>query len=461
MRLDYAIKRPLWWESVVAEVTRPALPGDTAVDVAIVGAGFTGLWTAYYLTEHDPTLRIAVVEKRFVGFGASGRNGGWCHAEYPLGLGVLAKDHGNEAAVRHMRTLFETVDEVGRISDKEGIDCHYAKGGVLTVARTEAQLAGVGEDIALVRRIGLGDEDLVRLTAEEARSMLNAAGVIGGAWSPHGAAIHPALLVHGLAAAVERRGVAIYEATAAEDVGAGVVRTSHGAVRSDLVVRATEGYTSDLPGQERTMVPIYSRMVATEPLSDELWAEIGLHTRPTFADNRNLIIYGQRTADGRFAFGGQGAPYLWSCGIAAEHDFHDGVHREIVASLLDLFPQLEGAQVTHRWGGVLGATRDWRPSVSIDRAAKLAWAGGYVGDGVATSALAGRTLADLILERKTDLVTLPWINHEWPQWEPEPLRWLGINAGVKLAKLADIHERRRGRGSPLVSLGNWLRGKTR
>ncbi|NNF64570.1 MAG: FAD-dependent oxidoreductase [Acidimicrobiia bacterium] len=461
MNVDTATKRPLWWEAVDAKPTRASLSGDLDVDVAIVGAGYTGLWTAYYLAEHDPSLRIAVLESHHVGFGASGRNGGWCHSEYPLGIGVLAKDHGNAAALRHMDALNRTVDEVGRVAQLEGIDCHYAKGGVLAVARSQTQLEGVEHEMAEAKRIGVGEEDLVRLTGPEAREMLNATDVIGGTWHPHGAAIQPALLVHGLAAAVERRGVTIFESTRATDIAPGVVTTGFGAVRADMVVRATEGYTSELPGLERTMVPLYSLMVATEPLSDELWDEIGLHNRPTFADYRNLIIYGQRTSDGRFAFGGRGAPYYWRSGIADGNDIHDGVHREIVRALLELFPVLHDVEVTHRWGGPLGAPRDWKPSVSIDRAAKLSWAGGYVGDGVNTAALAGRTLADLILERDTDLVTLPWVNHRWKQWEPEPLRWIGINAGLEMAKRADANEERFGKPSRLATLGNWLRGKTR
>ncbi len=461
MKLEGAATHPFWWDAVTASPTRPALAGDLEVDVAIVGAGFTGLWTAYYLTEHDPGLRIAVLESRHVGFGASGRNGGWCHAEYPLGIGVLAKDHGNAAALRHMDALNRTVDEVGRVTEAEGIDCHFAKGGVLVVARSEPQLKSLEQELETARRIGLGEDDLVRLTATEARVMLNATGVVGGTWHPHGAAIQPARLVHGLADAVERRGVTIYESTRVAAIDAGAVQTQSGVVRAEMVVRATEGYTSQLPGLERTMVPLYSLMVATEPLSAERWDDIGLHTRPTFADYRNLIIYGQRTADGRFAFGGRGAPYYWKSGIEDANDIHDGVHREITRALLELFPALEDVRITHRWGGALGAPRDWRPSVSIDRPAKLAWAGGYVGDGVNTSAMAGRTLADLILERDTELVTLPWVNHRWKQWEPEPLRWLGINAGLRLAKLADAHEQRRSRPSPLATLGNWFRGKTR
>jgi glycine/D-amino acid oxidase-like deaminating enzyme len=202
-------------------------------------------------------------------------------------------------------------------------------------------------------------------------------------------------------------------------------------------------------------------MIATAPLSEDMWGQIGLHDRPTFGDFRNLIIYGQRTADGRLAFGGRGAPYHFGSSIADSYDANDAVHTEIIRVLLELFPQLEGTEITHRWGGALGAPRDWRPSISIDRRQRIAWAGGYVGDGVNTTNLAGRTLADLIAERETDLTSLPWVDHQWRNWEPEPLRWLGINAGLWMARQADATEERSGRPSRLGAFGNWLRGKTR
>ncbi len=461
MNLDGARTTPLWWDAVEATVTRPALDGDRNVDVAIVGAGLTGLWTAYYLAGIDPTMRIAIVEKTHVGFGASGRNGGWCHAQYPLGVTTLAHDHGADEAVRQMRALYGTVDEVHRVAEVESIDCHFQKGGVLDIARSPLHLQRAHDHVEEHRAIGLGPEHLRLLSAEEASEMMNATNTLGGTWSPHGAAIQPALLTHGLADAVERRGVTIFEATPATEIGEGTIRTPLGTVTADVVVLATEGFTARLPGHRRRMAPLYSHMIATAPLDAETWERIGLAERPTFGDFRNLLIYGQRTADGRLAFGGRGAPYHFGSAIADSFDAHDGVHTEIVRVLLELFPHLEGTEITHRWGGALGAPRDWRPSVSIEPARKLAWAGGYVGDGVNTTNLAGRTLADLITGQQTDLVTLPWVQHQWRNWEPEPLRWLGINAGLWMARQADASEERSGRTSRLGTLGNWLRGKTR
>lgn len=461
MNLSSARTAPLWWDAIDARPTRPPLDGSLDVDVLIVGAGMTGLWTAYYLTGMDPSLSVAVIEQHHVGFGASGRNGGWCHAEYPLGVATLARDHGAGEAARHMRALYETVDEVGRVARSEGIDCHFEKGGVLTIARSDLQMARAHEGVAEHHAVGLDDTDLRILSKDEATAMLDATATVGGTWSPHGAAIQPALLTHGLAAACERRGVTIYEQTPASSIQGRSVTTAHGTISASMVVQATEGFTARLRGQRRRMAPLYSHMVATEPLSEAVWETIGLANRQTFGDFRNLIIYGQRTADGRLAFGGRGAPYHFGSAIADEFDTNDRVHTEIVRVLLELFPVLETAQITHRWGGALGAPRDWRPSVAIDRSAGIAVAGGYVGDGVATTNLAGRTLTDLITGSDSDLTTLPWVNHQWRKWEPEPLRWAGINAGLWMAKRADAVEERRGSVSKLGELGNWLRGKTR
>jgi len=461
MDISTARASPLWWDAVDATRMRAPLAGDTDVDVVIIGAGFTGLWSAYYLSKLDPALRIAVVEKDHVGFGASGRNGGWCHAEYPLGHEQLVEDHGRDAAMRHMRALFASVDDVGRVTEAEGIECDFQKGGVLTVARSELQADYASEEVAGARAFGLTEDDIRLLDAGEARERLNAADVRGGVLHAHGAAVHPAKLVHGLGVVVEAQGVTIYEGTACGGVARGVVRTDGGNIRAPMIVVAMEGYRSQLLGQTRKVVPLYSLMVATEPLPETVWDQIGLSDRETFGDFRNLIIYGQRTADGRLAFGGRGAPYHWRSAIKPGFDIDDSVHSELVRVLLELFPQLSEYDITHRWGGPLGVARDWHPSVTVDHDKGVAWAGGYVGDGVNTAHLAGQTIAELITRNETERTTLPWINHSWPQWEPEPLRWVGINAGLWLAKSADRTEQRTGKHSRKADLGLWLRGRRR
>jgi glycine/D-amino acid oxidase-like deaminating enzyme len=408
--------------------------------VAIVGAGFTGLWTAHYLAKADPTLRIVVLEAETAGFGASGRNGGWCSALFPASLDTLAAMADRDAALAQHRAMRETIDEVVRVATAEGIDAQIAKGGMISLARSRAQLRRARTEVADARSWGLGEDDVRLLDKAEARSVLRGSRTIGATYTPDCAAIHPARLVRGLADAVERRGVTIHEQTPVRSIVPGRAHTGLGDVRARTVLRATEGYTATLQGEDRTMIPVYSLIIATEPLSAATWDEIGLARRETFSDHRHLIIYGQRTADDRLVFGGRGAPYHLGSRIRPEFDQDEKVFARLYATLVDLFPVLEGTRVTHAWGGALGIPRDWCASVGLDQATGLGWAGGYVGDGVSTTNLAGRTLRDLVLERDTELTRLPWVGHRSPDWEREPLRWLGVNAGLRAMTLADAEE---------------------
>ncbi|WP_431904421.1 NAD(P)/FAD-dependent oxidoreductase [Micromonospora carbonacea] len=436
-----------WLSTVDGPLTpRPPLGGDADADVVIVGAGYTGLWTAYYLALADPALRITVLEAEIAGYGASGRNGGWCSALFPTSLPALARRHGRDAALRMQRAMQATVREVGRVAAAEGIDCDWHLGGTVTLARSTAQLGRARAEVAQAHAHGLTADDLVLLDAAEAAARCAADGVRGGTYTPHCAVVHPARLARGLARAVERRGVTVHERTPVTAIRAGAAVTPAGTVRAPVVVRATEGYTPGLPGQRRSVAPVYSLMVATPPLPEETWARIGLAGRETFSDHRHVIIYGQRTADGRLAFGGRGAPYHFGSRVRPEFDREPTVFAALRRTLGELFPAL-GPQVpvTHTWGGPLGVARDWSASVGLDRASGLAWAGGYVGDGVATTNLAGRTLADLILGADSDLTDLPWVGHRSPRWEPEPLRWLAVNAGLRVMLSADRAELRTGR----------------
>jgi len=426
--------------------------------VAIVGAGYTGLWTAYYLSRADPSLRVAVVEAEVAGFGASGRNGGWCSALYPVSLTRLAAEHGRDAAIRQYRTMQAAVAEVGRVIADERLAADWAHGGTVALARNPAQLARARAEVAEAAEFGFGEDDLRLLSGAEASARVRAAGVLGGLFTPHCAALHPAKLARSLATRVAEQ-VPIYERTPALAIEPGRVRTEFGDLRAELVVRATEAFTARLPGTRRALAPVYSLMVATEPLPDELWNHVGLADRETFADLRHLIIYGQRTADGRLAFGGRGAPYHLGSRIRPGYDRVPAVFEALRRTLAELLPPIGAPRFSHCWGGPLGIARDWHPSVGLDRRAGLAWAGGYVGDGVATSNLAGRTLAELILGRNSELTSLPWVNHASPRWEPEPLRWLGANLGLRAMSWADRAEARHGGESRLAGLVNRALGR--
>jgi glycine/D-amino acid oxidase-like deaminating enzyme len=452
-----------FWHDTVPGTMAPGEPlaGDSEADVAIVGAGFTGLWTAYYLARHSPELKIVVCEREIAGFGASGRNGGWCSALFPASLRKLARltgpdggaPAGRDGAAALQRAMHATVDEVGRVVAEEGIDCHWAKGGTVMLARSAVQLERAKAEVAEAREFGFGEESLRLLGAAEAQAVAQASQVVGGTYTPHCAAIHPARLARGL------QDVVVYERTTAVSFGPGEVVTPSGRVRARYVVRATEGYTPSLPGMRRAIAPVYSLMIATEPLPAAVWDEIGLAGRQTFGDLRHLIIYGQRTADGRFAFGGRGAPYHLGSAVRPSFDQVPGVFAALRETLAELFPVLgrSGFRVTHHWGGPIGVPRDWCASVGLDRSSGVAWAGGYVGDGVSTTNLAGRTLADLILGTSSELTGLPWVGHRSPDWEPEPLRWLGLNAGLQAMNLADRQEARTGRPSSVARfMGRFL-----
>lgn len=443
------------WQATgdVPQGARAALPGNRDADVAIVGAGFTGLWTAYSLLRLDPSLRIVVLERERVGFGASGRNGGWCSALLPMSLDAMTAQSGRDAAVHMQREMFATVAEVAATASREGIDCDLAHGGYVAIGRNRPQLDRLRASVETLASYGFGDDDLSLLDGSTARQRVGATSVLGGTFTPHCAALHPLKLATGLAAAVERRGAIIHEATPAVAIEHGAVHTPHGTVRAEVVVRATEAYTAQLPRLRRRLLPLYSLMIATEPLPAEFWAKAGLHARETFNDARHLIIYGQRTADDRLAFGGRGAPYHFGSRIREAYDIDPRVHAALAATLTDLFPYLGDARIEHRWGGPLGVPRDWYASVGFDRAAGMAWAGGYVGDGVAASNLAGRTLADLITGTNSPLTRLPWVQHHSPDWEPEPLRWLGVRAAATLPGSIDRAESRTGR-TPRVR--SWL-----
>jgi glycine/D-amino acid oxidase-like deaminating enzyme len=452
--------RSLWADALPGEPRpRPALPGDLDVDVAVVGAGYTGLWTAYYLSRADPSLRIAVLEAETAGFGASGRNGGWCSALFAAGRRSIARTSTAEGVRALDAAMRDTVDEVGRVAEREQLDVDYAKGGTLAVATRPEHVARLRAGVEEEHRWGATEHDARWLVPAEAAERLRTAPCLGAAYTPHCAALHPAKLVRGLAEVVVGRGVRLYEQTRALELLPGRVRTGYGTVRAEVVVRATEGYTAGLRGHRRTLAPLYSLMIATEPLPAAFWDEVGCRRRETFTDGRHLLVYGQRTADDRIAFGGRGAPYHFGSAVSPAHDREPAVFAGLERTLRGLFPALGDAAVTHRWGGPLGVPRDWFSSVGLDRRTGTAWAGGYVGDGVATSNLAGRTLADLVVGEPSELVRLPWVQHRSRRWEPEPLRWLGINGMLRVMASADRAEQRTGRPARRAAWADALIGR--
>lgn len=423
---------------------RPALDGSIDCDVAILGAGYTGLWTAYYLLRRQPGLRVVVAEAEIAGFGASGRNGAWCAPDLNITMSRLERLHGADAARRTQQATYDAVEEVGRVARDEGLDAGFVQGGELVVARGAYGVPALEESYREYERFGFGDRYRL-LDAAETAERVRIAGAVRGMYTPSAAVVHPGKLVRGLARLVEGLGVRIVEQTTVTDVRGGAnpaLMTSRGEVRAKTVVLAGEAYLTRLPRLRRQLIPVYSLIVLTEPLTDAQWSEIGWVGRDVVASTRFSIDYLSRTADGRILFGGRGAPYRLGSPIRDEYDRHGPTHEGLRSFVRSWFPVLRDVRFTHAWGGPLGMPRDWHPTIAFDRTAGVATARGYIGHGVSTANLAGRTLADLITETRSDLTELPLVNHRSPDWEPEPFRWLGVRyAQWALARLDRQSER--------------------
>jgi glycine/D-amino acid oxidase-like deaminating enzyme len=417
-----------WYADIgLPQSRRTALSGDTTADVAIIGAGYTGLWTAYYLKKARPGLNVLVIEKEFAGFGASGRNGGWL-------MGTFAWNHERYAA----RTSRAAVHRAHMINLQAQLEHH--------------------------RDWGDGHRMQV-LSAAEAKARINVPGALGGLVMSGMARVQPAKLVRGLADAVERLGVRIVEGTEVLEYGQGLVKTTLGQVKAPVILRATEGFTATIKGHKRDWLPLNSAQIATPVLPPEVWDQIGWQGHELFHDFYNSYCYCQRTREGRITVGARGVPYLYGSAMDRNGAPDSETVRRLTEILHRYFPAAIPYGVDHAWCGVIGVPRDWCATVGLDPATGLGWAGGYVGVGVSTANLAGQTLADLTLAHlalgeQTRLTGLPWVNRQVRKWEPEPLRWLGVHTMYRLFGAADFRETLHDTPpSRLAALGNWLTGR--
>lgn len=421
---------------------RPPLPGDISVDVAIVGGGYTGLWTAYYLKQARPDLSIAILEREFAGFGASGRNGGWLSGGFGWSREKYLKTSTRDGVKAMQKAMAGTVDEVIRVTEKEGIDADIRRTANLTVATNAAQLERAKADFETTRSWDFNPSRLEWLDAAQAKARINIHNVFGAYVVNGQARVQPAKLVRGLAAVVERLGVAIYEQTTVRDIEPGLVSTNRGTVKAGTIIRATEGFSAGLPGQERNWLALNSAQIVTEPVPDDLWAKIGWNGYELLGDTAHAYCYAQRTREGRITMGGRGVPYRYGSATDVNGQTQQATIDKLHAILKRLLPQAAHLKIDHAWCGVLGVPRDWCTTVGLDPKTRIGWAGGYVGLGVSSSNLSGRTLTDLILGQDTDLTRLPWVNRQVRKWEPEPFRWLGVHSMYQLYRMADQREDR-------------------
>jgi glycine/D-amino acid oxidase-like deaminating enzyme len=435
-------RAPSWWQERAAARApappRPPLEEEREVDIAIVGAGFTGLWTAIRLADLLPDLRIAVVERETAGFGASGRNGGFAMTMVGRSIHDLARKVGPGAAQAVHAAMVETLEEMERFCAAESIDAEISRPGLLTVANGPEQDQRIEQDLAAARRLGL--EDLVPLGAAECRALVAAEGVRRGHFEARALLLNPAALALGLARSAERRGIAIYERTpmlAVEAEGTGaVVRTPRGALRAQRCLLATNAYAHAIPRLRRFLFTICAYIVCTEPLTSAQWSRVGWEKGMGIEDRRVMPHFHRPTPDGRILWGGRDAP-VSPIGPDPGRDRDPHIFRRLEETFRLTFPQLGDVRIAERWGGPVGATVRCLPVAGWLRPGRIAYALGYSGHGVGPAALLARVAADLLLERGTDLLRLPFTTRPPLRMPPGPLRWPLLAGATHVLQAAD------------------------
>lgn len=430
-----------YWFRDTRPKNRGRLNDDLSADICIVGGGFTGLWAAWHAAQQDPSAKIVVLEKHHVGFGASGRNAGWLSPLVPGNRAVYVKSSGSkEAALRLQRRMLSAVDEVLDVMQENNVEAAAKKSGNVVVARTPAAMRRLEERRTGDLRWGYTEDEVQWLSAQELNERIMVNGARGGLFYPTVGRVDPGQMVQSLADLCERQGVTILEDTEVTSIQSGVVTTLRGQVIAPKILRATEGYSSTLAEDPRKIIPINSSIIITEPLADDVWANIGWKNYELLSDNAHVFSYLQKTDDGRILLGGRGKPYRYGSNILLDGSTDLGTVQTLVERLHDMFPATRGSAIDHTWSGVLGVTRDWCATVEYDSVSGLGAAQGYAGHGVTSAYLAAKSLVDLSYDNNTDDATLPWVSHRARSWEPEPIRWTGVHAMYSLFGVADQQE---------------------
>jgi len=435
----------LWMQQVGDITPRPQLNADIEADVVIIGAGFTGLWTAYYLKQHKPELNVVILESEVAGFGASGRNGGWLMGQI-VGQDDLLKSESHEKQIQARSILASIPDEVASVISKEGIACDFKKAGVYYIAaRYKEQQSRLKAYFELLKEKGYSEADFKWIAQDQLKKSIAVNNAYGAIYSPHCATIQPAKLARGLASCIEGKGVSLYEKSRVIKWQPGKVITERGSVSAQWVVPALEAYGAELQNSpvklSRYHLPVQSLIIATEPLSDSHWEKIGLSNGEAFADHSRQVTYGIRSADNRLVFGARGT-YQFGSKLRQNFSLTDAEIQERRKVMVELFPSLRDVKVSHAWGGNLAVARKFRPHVVRNYEKKFVLSGGYGGEGVGATNLFGRTLADLVLGRLSDLVAMPWVKTSTDmkhiqKWESEPFPWLGYKSVIQAFDFED------------------------
>ena len=428
------MNKSLWAEGFTSQQF-PPLAENLECDVAIIGGGLSGLWSAFHLLKVKPELKIALFEARHIGYGASGRNGGWISSDYPVYRSTLEKRHGKNVADLVFASLKESIDEIGNFANHHAPKAGFVKGGTVMFARNKAQETRLKSGI---------DDEHQWLDRDELNAIIRIAGTRGGLHNEHCASANPMQLVLGLAKFLSGK-ISIYEGSIASEIAPHMLAVNASVVKAPIIINATEVFRN----APREQIPLYSLMVATEPLTESQWQEIGNSRRATFAEGLHLINYAQRTPDNRLAIGGRGARYPFGSRKSSEIENSAQVHQSIRKLAQSWFPQISDMKFTHAWGGAVAITRDWEPYVRWDREFGYGIIGGYAGDGMTMTYLASKALVQEIIDGTDDIRGLHFINRRSRNWELEPLRYAAINTLVKLSDIADYEEKLTNRPSLL------------
>ena len=428
------MNKSLWAEGFTHQQF-PAITENRDCDVAIIGGGFSGLWSAFHLLQANPELKIALFESRHLGYGASGRNGGWISADYPVYRSTLEKRHGKKEADLVFAALKKSIDEIGGFATRHAPSAGFVKGGTVMFARNKAQ------EIRLKTGV---DEEHQWLNREELEEIIRIADARGGLHNAHCASANPMQLLQRLAKFLSGK-IAIYEGSTASEIAPHMLAVNSCVVKASIVINATEVFRN----APREQIPLYSLMVATQPLTDSQWKEIGNAGRATFAEGLHLINYAQRTPDNRLAIGGRGARYPFGSRKSSEIENSARVHESIRKLAQSWFPHISDMKFTHAWGGAVAITRDWEPYVRWDREFGYGIIGGYAGDGMTMTYLASKALVQEIINGTDDVRGLHFVNRRSRNWEMEPIRYAAINTLVKLSDIADYEEKLTNRPSVL------------
>lgn len=411
----------LWLDTYGPYTPTPPLRGDHSVDVAIIGGGFTGVNTAYWLKQADPSLRVALLEARTIGYGASGRNGSFAMTVVGLGFEVMPVLLGKERFKVAHRYMMRAVDELDELIQKENLDCDRIRPGFLRVATTHAYIKRLQHEVRSMNELGF--EDLYWIDQEEVQKRVSSPRYLGAMWEPRLVLVDPARLVRAERDLAIRWGVEVYENTPVIEITSRPkfqLKTPEGVLTCEKLVFATNAYSHLFPQLLRKQIPAFTYMIATEPLTSEQLEPIGWQGYEGIEDARNLVHYYRLTPDHRLVLGG--GPVGLTYANSLYGDSNQAAWQHLEEHMRWLFPSLANAKVSHRWGGPFSVTVNLTPSIGYVGDRRAIYSIGCIGHGVSTSHLNAKTIRDMVLERQSDLLDCPFVEHRVIPWPPEPLR---------------------------------------